>query len=183
MSERILLHICCAPCATAVVEILRAEGFDPHGIFYNPSIHPWKELQRRLEALKVWAADVDLPVEYVEEYPLEDNMSMLLNSDNRCLACFRDRMARSAAEASRLGIEKFTTTLSVSPYQNAVLIKKAGDEAGQSAGVHYMHRDFRESYGRSMEMSRKAGIYRQPYCGCIFSERDRYRKKKSPEYK
>ena len=180
MNKKILLHMCCAPCATAVLEHLRADGYEVTGYFYNPSIHPWKEFKRRLDAVKEWAPAVDLPVIYNEEYPLEENIKMLLDSENRCLSCFTDRMKRTAELASEMGIELFTSTLSVSPYQNHRLLIEAGESAAESLDVQYLYRDFRDSYRRSIELSRGAGLYRQPYCGCVFSERDRYLKVKSP---
>lgn len=180
MSRKILLHICCAPCATAVLENLRAEGYEVTGFFYNPSIHPWKEFKRRLDTLKEWACSVDLPVVYREEYPLEENVRMLLESNNRCLACFSDRMRNSAELSSELNIEHFTSTLSVSPYQNHDLLQKAGESAARLHNVQYLYRDYRSSYKRSIELSRNYTLYRQSYCGCIFSERDRYLKINSP---
>ena len=175
-----MLHICCAPCATAVLENLRNSGYDVTGYFYNPSIHPWKEFKRRLDALKEWAPSVELPVIYYEEYPLEDNIRMLLNGDNRCFSCFADRMVKTAELAFEVGIGLFTSTLSVSPYQNHELLRKAGEKASDLLDVRYLYRDFRGSYRKSIELSRVAGMYRQPYCGCVFSERDRYLKIKSP---
>ena len=180
MSKKILLHICCAPCATAVVENLRTDGYDITGYFYNPSIHPWKEFKRRMDTLKEWAPAIDLPVIYSEEYPLEDNIRMLLGSPNRCFACFSDRMNKTAQLAKELGVEQFTTTLTVSPYQNQKLLIKAGEAASFIHGIRYLYRDYRNSYRRSIELSRGLHMYRQPYCGCVFSERDRYLKIKSP---
>lgn len=180
MSKRIMLHICCAPCATAVVEKLREDDFDVQGFFYNPSIHPWKEFQRRLNTLETWASECNLPVDFFREYPLEDNVRLLLEAENRCLSCFLDRMKMTASEAAGSGFDCFTTTLTVSPYQNQELIKRAAMEAAENFGVEYLHFDFRDLYKRSIELSREAGLYRQPYCGCVFSERDRYLKIKSP---
>ncbi len=177
---KILLHICCAPCATAVLEKLRNSGYDVTGYFYNPSIHPWKEFKRRLDALKEWAPSVDLPVIYNEEYPLENNIRMLLGSDNRCFSCFADRMKKTAELASEMCTGLFTSTLSVSPYQNHEFLKRAGEAAAAPLSVQFLYRDFRSSYKRSIQLSRDAGMYRQPYCGCVFSERDRYLKIKSP---
>ena len=182
MKGKILLHICCAPCATAVLENLRSDGYDVTGFFYNPSIHPWKEFKRRLEALKEWAPSVDLPFVYQDDYPLENNIRMLLDGENRCFSCFLDRMEKTAEQASENGIKLFTSTLSVSPYQNHELLMDAGEKASRLDGVEFLYRDFRSSYRRSIELSREAGIYRQPYCGCVFSERDRYLKIKSPGY-
>lgn len=174
MSSDMLLHICCAPCATAVLEALREQGHSVRGYFYNPSIHPWKELQRRLSTLLNWAPAADLPLDVVHEYPLEENISMLITAPNRCGACFMDRMRTTALKASELGIGRFTTTLTVSPYQNGELIREAGERASSETGVEYVHHDFTSLYRRSISLSRELGMYRQPYCGCVFSERDRY---------
>ena len=180
MKEKILLHMCCAPCATAVLESLRDEGYDVKGFFYNPSIHPWKEFKRRLDAVKDWAPTVNLPMVYREEYPLEANIRMLLSAENRCLSCFSDRMEMTAERASGMDIKLFTSTLSVSPYQNHDLLKKAGETAAASSGVRFVYKDFRDNYKRSIHLSRENEMYRQAYCGCVFSERDRYLKIKSP---
>lgn len=183
MKSSILLHICCAPCATAVLEKLREEMFSVSGYFYNPSIHPWKELQRRLDAVKTWAPQMNLPVVYSEEYEPEANVRMLLDAENRCQICFNDRLFATAREAARQGINQFTTTLTVSPYQNQDMIQEAGRKAAEESGIEYVHRDFREYYRNSIAISREQGLYRQPYCGCLFSERDRYLKVKSPGQK
>lgn len=181
--DGILLHICCAPCATSVLEELRSRGHFVSGYFYNPAIQPWKELKRRTEALEAWAPGVDLPVEIFRDYPLEATLEMLLGARNRCSACFQDRMLKTARKASEMGLSLFTTTLLVSPYQNLEMIREAGEKAARTAGVEYLHHDFSRLYKRSIALSREEGMYRQPYCGCIFSERDRYLKKKSPGQK
>ncbi len=180
MKEKILLHICCAPCATAVLENLRSDGYDVTGYFYNPSIHPWKEFKRRLDALKEWAPSVGLPVIYQDDYPLENNIRMLLGGENRCFTCFLDRMKKTSELASDQGIRLFTSTLSVSPYQNHELLVQAAEEASAQNETEFIYNDHRSSYLRSIKLSREAGVYRQPYCGCVFSERDRYLKIKSP---
>ncbi len=180
MNRKILLHICCAPCATAVLERLRADGYDVTGFFYNPCIHPWKEFKRRLDTVKEWAPTVNLPVVYIQDYPLEENIRMLLGGGNRCFSCFKDRMGKTAQLAVEMEIQLFTSTLSVSPYQNHELLEKAGKDVSESLNVQYLYQDFRDSYKESIKLSRNAGLYRQPYCGCIFSERDRYLKIKSP---
>jgi predicted adenine nucleotide alpha hydrolase (AANH) superfamily ATPase len=178
LKNRILLHICCAPCATAVVGDLRSSGYEVTGCFYNPSIHPWKEFERRLKALKEWTLSIDLPLVLNEKYLLENNLKMLLSSSNRCLSCFTDRLGYTAELCAELGISHFTSTLSVSPYQDHELLKQAGEKAAASSGASFIYKDFRESYKKSIELSRAAGIYRQSYCGCVFSERDRYLKTK-----
>lgn len=165
---------------TVVSEQLQKEGFEITAFFYNPNIHPWKERERRLEALSEYADSKGIPLVIDEEYPLEENIRMLLDADNRCYACFSDRLSATAEKARELGIENFSTTLSVSPYQNQKFIMEAGNAASGESGVRFIYRDFREFYRESMRISREAQMYRQPYCGCVFSERDRYLKLKSP---
>ncbi len=180
IEESLLLHTCCGPCMTVVFEQLQKEGFNITAFFYNPNIHPWKERERRLEALSDYADSSNIPLEIDEDYPLEDNIRMLLDADNRCYACFKDRLTATAQKAAELGFENFSTTLSVSPYQNQSFIIKAGSVASEKSGVRFIYRDFREFYRESIRISREAEMYRQPYCGCVFSERDRYLKLKSP---
>ncbi|MEN8209055.1 MAG: epoxyqueuosine reductase QueH [Candidatus Fermentibacteria bacterium] len=178
--KNLLLHTCCAPCMTVVHEQLQMEGFEITAFFYNPNIHPWKERERRLSALAEYADSKGIPLEINEEYPLEENIRMLLDAENRCYTCFQDRLTATAEKARELGIEYFSTTLSVSPYQNQAFIMEAGNKAEKASGVRFIYRDFREFFRESMRISREAEIYSQPYCGCVFSERDRYLKLKSP---
>jgi predicted adenine nucleotide alpha hydrolase (AANH) superfamily ATPase len=165
---------------TVVFEQLQKEGFEVTAFFYNPNIHPWGERERRLGALAAYADSKNIPLEIDEEYPLEENIRMLLDAENRCYACFQDRLSATADKARELGIDNFSTTLSVSPYQNQSFIMEAGKSAEKRSGVRFVYRDFREFYRESIRISREAEMYRQPYCGCVFSERDRYLKLKSP---
>ncbi|MBD3370539.1 hypothetical protein GF402_09280 [Candidatus Fermentibacteria bacterium] len=178
--RRLLLHVCCAPCLTVVLEGYRDLGYEVEGLFYNPNIHPWRERERRLESLEGYSARMDMPLSVDDDYPLEENLRMLLEADNRCLACFRDRLGRTAALASEKGIDLFSTTLSVSPYQSPELLIRAGREAARDHGVSFVYRDYRPLYARSARTSRENELYRQPYCGCVLSERDRYLKLGSP---
>ena len=165
---------------TVVQKALSREGFDITAFFYNPNIHPWKERQRRLETLTAYSGSEGIPLETVEAYPLEENIRMLLEAENRCHACFEDRLSATAEKANEMGIHAFSTTLSVSPYQNQEQIERAGEKAALKAGVEFVYRDYRKLYKDSVRISRENGMYRQPYCGCVFSERDRYLKMKSP---
>ncbi|NOQ22208.1 MAG: hypothetical protein GQ565_06125 [Candidatus Aegiribacteria sp.] len=165
---------------TVVCEQLQREGFVVTAFFYNPNIHPWKERERRLQALTGYADSKGINLEIDEEYPLEENIRMLLDAENRCSACFKDRLTATADRARELGIENFSTTLSVSPYQNQSYIMEAGSAAEKKSGVRFIYRDFREFYKESIRISSEARMYRQSYCGCIFSERDRYLNLRSP---
>ncbi|MGM0626717.1 MAG: epoxyqueuosine reductase QueH [Candidatus Fermentibacterota bacterium] len=171
---RLLLHVCCAPCLTVVLEGYRELGYDVTGLFYNPNIHPWKERQRRLDSLRSYASEVEMALLVDEAYPLEENLRMLLAAPNRCAACFAHRLDETARRAAEGGFERFATTLTVSPYQRPDLILEAGTAAAAGHGVDFSFRDYRPAFRTSVEMSRALGLYRQPYCGCVMSERDRY---------
>jgi len=175
----LLLHVCCAPCATVVRRSFRDEGFEIAAWFHNPNIHPFSEWTRRADALRAWAVEEDLPLEIDDSYPLEENLAMLLAASPRCVACFSERLLATAVRAAALGIPRFATTLSVSPYQDQEWIRAAGEAAAGATGILFEHRDHRPLYRESVRISREKGIYRQPYCGCVLSERDRYLPRKS----
>lgn len=174
MSTRILLHACCAPCATVTVEEYAKAGFEPVLYFHNPNIHPYREFVRRLETIEKWAASAGFPLIVDRDYPLEANVTMLLASSPRCLGCARQRLSAAAEIAAANGCGFFGTTLSVSPYQNHEYIIQAGGEAEGRFGVKFAYLDCRRRYRDSIDISRALELYRQPYCGCVFSERDRY---------
>jgi len=159
---------------TVVQHGLRDEGFEITAFFRNPNIHPWKEMRRRLKAVEEYSLELGLSLEVDPCYPIEEYLSMLLAADDRCRACFRERLSATARMAAELGIGLFSTTLSVSPYQDQQAVIDAGEAAGTEFGVEFIYRDFRPRYRESIRVSREAGMYRQAYCGCIFSERDRY---------
>jgi len=170
----ILLHACCGPCATVVIPELESMGWTTSVLFHNPNIHPWKERERRLEALRELCEIRDVPLLVDGEYPLEQNLRMLLRAENRCLECFRERLGATAARASMEGFPAFSTTLAVSPYQDHGLMREAGEEAASEHSVRFVYLDLRPRYRESVRVSREMGLYRQPYCGCVMSERDRY---------
>lgn len=150
------------------------EGFESTAFFHNPNIHPWREWRRRLDTLEEWVARTRTPLLVDDSYPLEENVSMLVRSDPRCAACFAGRLTRAACKAVECGFDSFSTTLVLSPYADHTLLRAAGEEASALSGAAFVYRDLRHLYRRSVEVSRAAGLYRQPYCGCIFSERDRF---------
>lgn len=175
MKNGLLLHACCAPCATVAVLEYRGAGHEPTLYFHNPNIHPYMEFRRRLQTFEEWASMRGIPFLTDSGYPLEENVSMLLSGTPRCALCFSERLSSAARLASEKGFSAFGTTLSVSPYQDQELIVRAGSEAGLQYGVDFIHIDCRARYRESVQISRALGLYRQPYCGCVFSERDRYR--------
>ena len=163
---KLLLHICCAPCSIMCIETLRGEGIEPVGFWDNPNIHPFTEFRMRRNTL----------VDYAKEAVGGD-------FDGRCPVCYRLRMRSAARYAAENGFTHFTTTLLISPYQNHELLAQTAREAAEEFGVSFLYRDFRPSFREGQDRARAMGLYMQKYCGCIFSEEDRYRKRKKPPKK
>jgi predicted adenine nucleotide alpha hydrolase (AANH) superfamily ATPase len=173
----ILVHTCCAPCATYTVKKLKHDGFDPIGYFYNPNIHPFTEYRRRLETLQHYAKAVDLDVVYRDEYMLEEFIKEALEVEDRCRLCYTIRLKETACKASDMGIPVFTSTLLISPYQKHEMINDIASRVASDYGVDFHYQDFRNGYTQTFQLCRDLGLYRQPYCGCIFSEKERYYRK------
>ena len=174
---QLLLHMCCGPCSTYSVKRFRELGYGIQGFFYNPNIHPYKEFQRRLEALSQFCQSENIPLHLRKEYQLEKYLQRVMpDLANRCRLCYGLRLEEAARTAAELGIPAFSTTLAISPYQNHDLLQLEGERAGKRHGVTFVYEDLRPGFRESAQMSREMGLYRQPYCGCIFSEKDRYYK-------
>lgn len=173
--SRILLHICCGPCATYPVARLREEGFEVAGFWYNPNVHPFSEHQRRLQAATHLAMAAGLPLDVPQGYDMIQFLRMVSGREgDRCPECYRMRLSRTAQAAKEGGFDCFTSTLLVSPHQDQQLLRKIGEEAAGEQGVALYYEDFRKGFSRSRQMSREMGLYRQQYCGCIYSEWERY---------
>ncbi len=175
---RLLVHICCAPCFTYPHKALQEEGHELVGFWYNPNIHPFEEYRRRLQTLQRYQFLKGAEIIYRDEYPLEDFLTEMIHwmdeGKSRCEYCYRMRLERTAREAKEMGFEAFTTTLTLSKHQLTDLIGRIGEKAGEKYDIPYLHRDFRAGWKESIEISKELDLYRQPYCGCIFSEMDRY---------
>lgn len=181
---KLLLHACCGPCSCYPTEKLRAGGMDFDILFYNPNIHPYKEFKHRLSTLREFCEKKEIGLIIDKSYPLEETLrGMVTEPTIRCAYCYRVRMRYAARFARENGYSAFSTTLLVSPYQKHELIKKAAEEAAAEFGIPFYYEDFRSGYQRGVEISLEMGLYRQQYCGCVFSERDRYEvvKKRRPD--
>ena len=183
----LLLHACCAPCSSAVLAYL-ADYFDISLLFYNPNIAPQAEYGKRLQELERLVGEMPLghpprlvPCPY--DAPAFDRAAAGLEGEPeggaRCLACYRLRLEEAAKTARRLGLDYFTTTLSISPLKNAQALNRMGEELGEKYGVRHLPADFKkqEGYKRSVELSRTYGLYRQDYGGCRYSKAQREREK------
>jgi epoxyqueuosine reductase len=172
---KILLHICCAPCAIYPVQELRTAGLQVTGFFYNHNIHPYQEYRRRLETVRQYAALVELEVICRDEYRLEEFLAATApNPAARCLYCYASRLAAAAVTAARLGFDAFTSSLLYSRYQNHEVIRELGERCGAEHGIPFHYADFRRGWQEGITVSKRMELYRQQYCGCIYSEKERY---------
>ena len=172
-----LLHICCAPCANQCIDALRNEEIAVSGFWYNPNIHPYTEYRERRNCLQNYAKGIDLPLILKDEYALRPFVREVAEDlDNRCGKCYRMRLFETAKTAKELGFDNFTASLFISPYQNHQLMKEIAEEAAETYEIPFLYRDFRPLFKAGQEKARELGFYMQKYCGCVFSEEERYRK-------
>ncbi len=187
----LLLHACCAPCSSYVLEYL-CEHFDITLLFYNPNISPRDEHELRYNELTRLVKDMGLEgkVGFARsEYEPERFLEIARGLENapeggeRCKKCYALRLKKAAEIAARSGFDYFTTTLSISPYKNAEWLNEIGGEAADEAGVRYLYSDFKKrgGYRRSCELSVQFGLYRQDFCGCAYSKAERELKKRAEE--
>jgi predicted adenine nucleotide alpha hydrolase (AANH) superfamily ATPase len=171
---KLLLHICCGPCAIYPVEVLGAQGHHVEGYFDNPNIHPHQEFLRRVQALEDYAAQVGLHVIWNKDYDIEEYFRLVaFREGERCRFCYQLRLNRAARAARARGFEAFSSTLLYSRYQQHDLIQDVARQAAAEAGVEFYYEDFRRGWAEGVAQSKAMGLYRQNYCGCLFSERER----------
>ena len=175
---KLLMHTCCAPCSVYCIEKLRSENIEPTFFWYNPNIHPYMEYKMRRDCLKEYAKKVGVELILHEEYGL-DEFCKNVSSDisNRCVNyCYPKRLGETVRFAAENGFDTFTTTLLVSPYQKHEELKKVCEKLAKESGIEFLYRDFRVGFRDGQAKAREAGLYMQKYCGCIFSEEERYQK-------
>jgi epoxyqueuosine reductase len=173
--DQVLLHICCAPCSIVPAEHFISIGMDVIGYWYNPNIHPYSEHLRRLDTLYKYVGIEDLPLVVDKDYDLANYLSTVLsNLEDRCRLCYRIRLRRTAEYASVNGYRAFSTSLLYSRYMKHDQVKEEGMAAARDNGVEFIYHDFRPEWQKGIAKSKELGLYRQNYCGCIFSERERF---------
>ena len=173
---KLLMHTCCAPCSVYCIDSLRNEGIEPTVYWYNPNIHPYMEYKARRDCLKEYTASINVNAIFEEEYGLDEFCkNVICNLKNRCVNyCYRVRIEQTAKFAKENGYDTITTTLLVSPYQKHDELKNICEEIAQKYGLTFLYRDFRVGFRIGQEKAREIGLYMQKYCGCIFSEEERY---------
>jgi predicted adenine nucleotide alpha hydrolase (AANH) superfamily ATPase len=170
-----LLHICCGPCSIFPVRELRAGGASVTGFFFRHNIHPYSECLKRQETLQTYSRQIGLEVFYQDGYDLEGFLrKVVFHEDQRCRICYHERLSAAAALAKQGNFDGFSTTLLYSRYQQHAVVREMGEAVGRTAGIPFHYRDFRTGWQQGVAESRSLGMYRQAYCGCIYSEKERF---------
>ena len=173
--KSVLVHSCCAHCAAYPIDYWRQQGYEVSVLWYNPNIHPYTEHQHRLEAMKSLAQQVDLPVIVNEGYDIIDYFRQVAGHESqRCQYCFRLRLSKTVEVAHQMGFNAFTTTLLISPHQKHDLLHEVGNELAREKGIDFLYIDLRKRYSDSRRMTKPLNLHRQQYCGCVYSEWERY---------
>ena len=185
---KLLIHACCGPCSSYVIEYL-SNYFDITIYYYNPNIYPTNEFLRRYDELEKFIKEFNeknnieiklysVDYETKEFYEAIRGLEHMGEKSRRCYNCYKLRMAKSAKYAKENDFDYFTTTLSISPYKNANWINEIGKKLEEKIGIKYLYSDFKkkDGYKRSLELSKEYNLYRQEYCGCVYSKEERERK-------
>ena len=172
---KLLLHCCCAPCSVMPLRLLREEGIEPATFFYNPNIHPYREYKKRRNTFLEYMESQHVSFAMLDDYNMEDFLAgVAAHPEARCGFCYQIRLREAAKFASEHGFDTLSTSLLVSPYQKHDLIRIEGEKAAAEFGLDFYYRDFRPYFQQGQEIARAEGLYLQGYCGCVYSEKDRY---------
>ena len=173
--KSVLVHVCCAHCAAYTINHWREQGYDVSAFWYNPNIHPYTEHERRLEAMKALAEQLAFPLIVSEGYEMVDYFRQVVGHEGeRCRYCFQMRLSRTARVARGRDFGAFTTTLLISPHQKHELIHEIGTIVGREESIEFLYADLRKRYSDSRHLTKPLGLYRQQYCGCVYSEWERH---------
>lgn len=177
--KKVLLHICCGPCAIFPLEYLAQQGFLVEGFFYNPNIQPLEEYKKRKDVMQAVEdiLDVTVHTEGYEEALYRDTIKDAPDKHSRCRACFRLRLTKAHQYARAYGFDYFTSTLLVSPYQDQHLLRSIGDEVTKGSKVRFLFYDFRPGFRKAHARARELQFYSQKYCGCLASKEERSQEK------
>ncbi|ADY73759.1 protein of unknown function DUF208 [Desulfurobacterium thermolithotrophum DSM 11699] len=174
---KVLLHICCAPCACYPIKFLKEKGYEIVGLWYNPNIHPSTEFAKRTKAVKELEKLENVKIIYFENYEPENWLRQVVFREEktvRCQICYSMRLEMTASVAKRGKFDFFTSTLFYSKYQKREWMLPLAKNAANKFGVNFLDIDFRKGWREGIEISKRYKLYRQEYCGCIYSEKERY---------
>ena len=177
---KLLMHTCCAPCSVYCIDTLRKEGIEPTLYWYNPNIHPYTEYKARKESLEEYSKKINIEAIFEDEYGLDEFCKNVANNiETRCFDyCYPIRLKKTFEYAKENGYDTVTTTLLYSIYQKHDFIKTYCEKLSKEYNIDFLYKDFRIGFWEGHNKAKEEGIYMQKYCGCIFSEEDRYVKKK-----
>jgi len=177
----ILLHTCCANCALYPVSYLRDRGERVTGYWFNPNIHPFLEYRNRLNSVRKMEDILGLQMLYQDTYGLIPFVRAIAGKENqRCRVCYFLRLEETARKSVAEGFDAFSTTLLISPYQDQELLRDTGNFLARRYNVEFLFQDFREGFREAQKRAAGLGLYQQKYCGCIYSEAERYQKVRKP---
>jgi len=171
--KKILVHICCLPCFLHPYEVLKNDGYEIIGCFYNPNIHPSSEYEKRLIEVEKFFKDNNMRL-IVGDYDIKEYFKVSNEFSNRCKGCYSLRLRKTFLLAEELGIKYITTTLFVSIYQPRNIILETGKKLSENFNASFLSYDFRLGYYEANKIAKNNNIYNQKYCGCIFSESERF---------
>ncbi len=181
-AKRLLVHTCCCHCAAYTLLSFREQGYLVSALWYNPNIHPFAEHEARRKALVSLVNKFDVPLIEIERYDMPEYFRRVAgHEDERCKHCYEIRLARAAEAAIAKGFEAFSSTLLISPWQKHELIRETGERIAREKGIPFIYADLRKHYSDSRRITKPLNLYRQQYCGCIYSEWERYRGEEAPE--
>lgn len=173
--KTLLVHVCCAHCAAYTVNHWREQGYEVSGFWYNPNIHPYAEHEQRLNAMKALSEKLKFPLLISDSYDFIDYFRQVAGHEaERCRHCFQMRLSRTADAARKHKFSTFTTTLLISPHQKHELIREIGASIAEARGIEFLYADLRKRYSDSRHITKPLELYRQQYCGCVYSEWERY---------
>jgi len=174
---KLLLHTCCGPCTLYPYSVLSRMKINTTAFFYNPNIHPFKEFQKRLSTLNEVTQHFDIPSVLNAEYGLKSFLrKVVFNEESRCSLCYSMRLQKTASYAAENGYDAFSSTLFYSRYQQHDVMKQTCEQLADTYSIRFFYDDFREGWQKGIDLSKEMQLYRQPYCGCIYSEQERYDK-------
>jgi hypothetical protein len=173
--KQLLVHCCCAHCTAYTINHWRRQDYEVTALWYNPNIHPHTEHRHRLEAMQSLAKTMDFSLSVVDGYDIAEYFRNVVGDEaNRCQHCFQLRLRKTAETALGSGFCAFTTSLLISPHQKHDLLIKTGQQMASEIGISFLYADLRKRYSDSRHITKPLDLYRQQYCGCIYSERERY---------
>ncbi len=173
--KKLLIHCCCAHCAAYTVTYFCNQGYDVSGLWYNPNVHPFTEHESRRKAVTELSNKLEFPLITIEDYEMPEYFRRVAGRETeRCLLCFEMRLLKTADIAVNEGFDAFTSTLLISPHQKHDLIREIGNQVAQKHGTTFLYADLRKRYSDSRHFTKPLDLYRQQYCGCIYSEWERH---------